>query len=338
MKKVKDLPMNSYVRTGIQMILILMVAVSLFSLFQAFQSETVIDKDFPACNYEARSNFNYMVLLKPNSLFETQSLGQNMTYFTKITDRIDTIFYYEFTCDMPASINGDYEVVASVNGEGWEKNYVLVPKKEFAGGKRTNFTVKFPVNISAYNDIVNSIGKEIDVQAKDPKLKLIYNINTIASIGSSQAKETLSPTIVIPLGKNAFNIIGDLSTRKTGSIFRSEVYVQQDVIEKRVYSGIIAVLAFFLLVLFTRFTENRVIDKNSINEIRNKYGDWIAEAKDIPTSKDIVQVSTIPDLVKIAEELGRPILHLVDGKIHCFFVLDGQMMYELRLTEPDKDV
>jgi hypothetical protein len=338
MKKLKHLPMNSYVRTGIQIILILMVAVSLFSLYQAFQSETVIDKDFPACNYEARSNFNYAALLKPNSLFETRSIGQNRTYFTKIIDRIDTIFYYDFTCDRPASINGDYEVVASVNGEDWEKNYVLVPKKEFAGDKMTDFTVKFPVNLSTYNDVVNSIGKEIDVQAKDPELKLIYNINTIASIGSDHAKETLSPTIVIPLGKKAFNITGDLSTRKNGSIFRSEVYIQQDVIEKRIYSGIIAVMAFFLLVLFTRFTKNKVIDKNSVNEIKNKYGDWITEAAEIPTSKDIVKISTFLDLVKIAEELGRPILHFADNKIHWFFVLDGQTMYEFRLNEPDKDV
>jgi hypothetical protein len=333
----KDIEINRNLKTGVQIILIIMVGLSLYSLFQAFQSESVIDKDIPACNYKGKSDFNYVVLLKPNSLFETQTISQNRTYFSKIIDRIDTIFYYEFSCNSAASIKGDYEVVASVNGDTWEKNFTLVPKTEFNGEKRTDFTVKFPVNITRYNDVLNSIGKEIDVQAKNPQLKLIYNINTIASIGGNQAKVAVSPTIIIPLSKSAFEISGDLSTSNTGTIFRKEVIVAQDVINKRIYSAITVLMSLLMLLLFTRFTRNSLPDKTRIKGIRNKYQDWIAEAKELPASKEMIKVSTMEDLVKITEELGKPILHVAKDKNHWYFVLDGQMMYEFQVNESDKN-
>ncbi|MBA3037932.1 MAG: hypothetical protein FP814_15765 [Desulfobacterium sp.] len=334
MRKIQKRPIDKRFRIGVLVILIAILCLSSYSLYQAYQLPFIVDKDVSACNYEQRSNFNYVVLLKPNNLYDTSTLGSNMTYFTKIVDRIDTIFSYEFTCDNPASIQGNYEVIATVSTELWEKNFVIVPGKEFSGEKKANFTAKFPLNLTVHNDFVESIGKEIGVQAKEPKLKLIYNINTVATIKNRQVKETFAPTMVIPLSKGAFDISGDISSRKPGSITRTEPFFRQDVIDKRIYTFITTILFFILLLLFAYLTKNKPIEMNRVEEtvanINKKYGDWIADAKEMPLTGNQVSVSlnSMEDLIKIAEELGRPVIHVKNAQKHYYYVLDGSMRYE----------
>ncbi len=133
--------------------------------------------------------------------------------------------------------------------------------------------------------------------------------------------------IFLALAVSLFNLFQAISTTA----------VDKDVFNTRNYYSVMAIVSLILLISFTEFTIESPSQNNmdNIKNIRKKYGKRIADAIEIPSSKDRIQISTIKDLVKIAGELGRPILHVADGVNHWFFVLDGQTMYEFRLVESD---
>ena len=335
--KINKKYMDKRIRTGLLLFLILIFLFSLNNLIQAFQIPDTIEEKVSIASYEQKSHFNYVVILKPNSLYDTSTLGPGKTYFTKIVDRIDTLFLYEFRSDQPVGISGDYEVTAIVRTELWEKNFTVVPKKEFSG---TSFNVSLPLTLTPYNEVVSSVGNEIGVQAKEPKLELLYKINTIAIADDNQVKETLTTTVIIPLQKNSFEIGGDLSGSKPGSIMKTEQVLQENVVKKRIYSSVVTVLILLIFLLVRSRTENIHLEIDKIEgrvaNIQKKYGDWIVDAEVLPKSDKeqiFIPLNSIEDLIKVAEELGRPVIHVRRGGNHQYYILDGQTCYEYTIAQ-----
>ncbi len=74
---------------------------------------------------------------------------------------------------------------------------------------------------------------------------------------------------------------------------------------------------------------NRVDE--TVANIKKKYGDWIADARELPPIKkdqSLISLNSMEDLIKIAEELGRPVIHVKNEQKHYYYVLDGSMRYE----------
>ncbi|HWQ95740.1 MAG TPA: DUF5305 family protein [Candidatus Methylomirabilis sp.] len=327
--------LDEKIRIAVSIILIFIVIISLYNLYSSYQIPAEIERNVTISDYAQGSNFNYAVLLKPNSLYDTSTLfSTNQTYFTKIVDRVDTLFFYELTGDKLSSINGSYEVIANINTELWNKSFIIVPKKEFTGGTRANFTVSLPVNVTYYNEISNSIDKEIGVQSKEQKLKLIYNIIAIPASNNEQIKETIAPIIEIPLGKPYFNMQGDLSGFKTGSIKKTELALQQKVLDRRKFSIITTVIFSILFLLFVTLTKNMPLingTEDKVTKIRKKYGEWIADASELPPAAQgqiCVSLNSMDDVIKVAQERGVSIIHAVENGKHCYYAYDGLMRYE----------
>lgn len=335
--KINKKYMDKRIRTGLLIFLILIFLFSLNNLIQAFQIPDTIEEKVSIAGYEQKSSFNYVVILKPSSLYDTSTLGPGKTYFTEIVDRIDTLFLYEFRSDQPVGISGNYEVTAIVRTELWEKNFTVVPEKDFSG---TSFNVSLPLTLTPYNEVVSSIGNEIGVQAKEPKLELLYKINTTVIADDKQVKETLTTTVIIPLQKKSFEIGGDLSSSKPGSIMKTEQVLQENVVKNRIYSSAVTILILLIFLLVRSRTENIHLEINKMEEkiakIQKKYGDWIADVKKLPkfTQEQIfIPLKSMEDLIKVAEELGRPVIHVRHGGNHYYCILDGQTCYEYTIAQ-----
>jgi len=78
--------------------------------------------------------------------------------------------------------------------------------------------------------------------------------------------------------------------------------------------------------------------EKEVSKIMKKYGDWIAQIHQQPNVIDIQRISTvsIEDLVKLSEELGKPILHFISAdkpSKHTFYVIDGSIVYEFFMND-----
>jgi hypothetical protein len=76
--------------------------------------------------------------------------------------------------------------------------------------------------------------------------------------------------------------------------------------------------------------------------VGKKYADRIAEARSQTPLVDekIVTLGSIEDLVKIADELGKPIMHqspTATDKRHIYYVIDGTSQYQYIITKQSKE-
>lgn len=70
--------------------------------------------------------------------------------------------------------------------------------------------------------------------------------------------------------------------------------------------------------------------------IYKKYGPFLveAEATHEESQASVVSLATIDDLVKVADELGKPVVHQESAPgEEVFYVLDGLVRYEFRLKD-----
>ncbi len=317
----KRFVLDKNVRLAVIVLFTALLVIAAYFTYSAFSLKTEGERNVTICSYEHRGDFNFLVHLKPNSLYDTATLGPGeKLYFNIITDRVDTSLTYNFKIDRPAKVNSQVEVVAELLSDKWRKTYVL-NKTSFNSNE---FTINLPFNANFYLDEADRIGKEIGVYSAKTDLKIIYNIRTTAKTDLKEIDEVFTPVVSIALTKIDFNITGSQYS-KAGAIERKEVFVKNDVVEKRNYLLAATSLAFILLLSFTLLTEGKV-EEDNLAKSEKKYGDWIVNAAQLPEGMKSVPLVSFDDLVKVAGELGKPIIHKVDG--HSYFVFDGPFRYE----------
>ena len=329
--------------------LIALVGFSAYTTYDAYQLPTFVERKVPACSYQHEGNFNYIVYLKNNSLYGTPTLGpsENGKYFKKITDHIDAFFSYEFISTRNAEISGEYEVIANVNTEIWDKDFVIVPKTSFGSSSTSTsagFNTSFPINFTRFEDFIEKVEEETGVSVKNPVLITKCHIHTRANTDAGTIDESFVPSLTMTLGKNTIEINGDLSQRKSGVIEKTEKVFQPRVIEKRKLSLRMTLVGFCIFIAFAVLTKSEKLSETEkgekeVKEVMKKYGDWIVNTEDLPSGagmehQSIIHLSSFEDLIKVAEELGKPVLHKLPSNAeekHVYYVFDGSIRYEFPL-------
>jgi hypothetical protein len=74
---------------------------------------------------------------------------------------------------------------------------------------------------------------------------------------------------------------------------------------------------------------------------RKRYGERMAEASGpMPAASgdNTVTLDSIEDLVKVADELGKPVVHYKPGAggVHSYCVFDGTTCYQYTFQTPEK--
>lgn len=330
--------MKPEVKITVLIILIAILVFSAYTTYAAFripEEPTVEEKEVTVCNYEHTGDFNYVVYLKNNSLYGASTFAPGNIIFKNITDHINASFSYSFLCDRKSKVNGDYELSADVKTDLWSKNFCIIPKTDF---NSSNFKTNFPLNISRFDTIVNQIDKELAVNSKNPELIMRCAVHTVAETGVGTIDEFFAPSLVVPLRENVVNISSNLSTREPGSIKKTETVILPPPPaagkKKNSLASTIAILFVFVAFALLTKSEPGKIDKTEkiVKGIKKKYSDWIVDSDEVPSIEgSIIPLNSIEDLMKVAEELGKPVIHKApitpEGE-HLYFVFDGSTQYE----------
>jgi hypothetical protein len=123
----------------------------------------------------------------------------------------------------------------------------------------------------------------------------------------------------------------------TAEIDHPEVMTQRN---NWTIASILFVIIFIVFARVTEFTEPESETAIQLKKIKKKYGEWIVETDKLspPKGAKIVSVNSLDDLVKLSEELGKPVIHstpALDGE-HTFYVFDEAMIYQYILPTGEK--
>ncbi|MCO1600937.1 DUF5305 family protein [Desulfosporosinus nitroreducens] len=339
------------IRLGSIILCMAILGVSLTLLSFKFINPGFNENMVPLYSYESQGKVNYEVTLKPNSLYDKKSLGEDQVYLSNLVDFIDTTYSYNFTGERVAEVKGNYEIVAVIEGyigEGdrlttlWRKEIPVLANNNFSIKDKTfSITKKMSLKLQDFNDIVQKISEESKVTAQT-KVTASMNVVFDAKTDKGEIKKTSESSIEIPLAGSYFMINKKQGENLSEAI--EEVKLVPRAVDTKLLTlggtGIgIVVVALLILIFKTQSVEENVFD-SKLKKIFKRHGTrLVALSSEIaPKSELQSRVRSMEDLVKISDELLKPIVYKHsdnDKENSKFWVIDEDRFYFFQLEVPN---
>lgn len=338
---------NKKLKTAFVLAFIVCISLCSYLLFNELSNPGFEEQKSKLYSYNNKGSINYTIFLRPNDLYEGHSLGQGKLYITEFVDSIDANFTYEFSGDSDTELNGSYRIIGKVQGftedkekiiNIWEKEYQLTRNKTFSTvNKSYNLNENVKIDLDEYNDFVEGIIKSSKINC-DTALTLLMEINIKGNTEKGPFEENITPSVVIPLNTLMFEITTN-NIEKPGAI-EETIQVQLPVDKGQVifYSIIIGILSLGLifLIFFVKTAPDKDPLEKELKKIFKKHGDRLVALTNEPTVTEVRSVRSIDDLVRLADEINKPILykHSDDYKeLNKFYVINDNETYVFELTD-----
>lgn len=298
---------------------------------------------------ETYPSFN---LIGQNSTTTTNAptiLGPGQIAFVNLINSMDVSFGYKFQATKAVqNLNTSVDIVANLAAsQSWSKSFDLIQTT-----KSGNFTTDFPVDIASYAQLIQSIDVETGAAPSSYTLTITANIHTTADTAYGPIDETFSPTMTGTIANGVLTWNQDLTDSKAGAITRTNTVANKSfglsIPAAETLFGILSFIFIFCLVfLIMLYSKNRGPGPSSydreIEKIRKKYGPRIAESisNSEIESQEQVSMNSIDDLIKISDELGKPVVHRSggpSGDVESYYVIDGSTKYEYSFSKSEGQV
>lgn len=335
-------------KTTLLAICFLLLASSIAYLLMHLKTPHYMDELYTTYSYNTKSDVNYHVYLGPNILYGLGRAEEGKTYITEFVDWVNTFFVYRFEADRPVPIKGNYEIVALLEGYTgsndqyqriWEKNETLLSQTAFET-EEANFTINkhVPLNIREYREYIDELIEEANIDSS-VRVTLQMNIEYTVDTGQKIIEKTASPTIEIPLNTSYFTI-SKICVQEENDKIEETIKTQLGPDKTTVFICSVIMLALVLsiiyLFVFTAEPTFEDLYKKEISKIFKLHGSrFIAIKSKISNPyEEYYSVRTIEDLIKMADEINKPIIYeycpdILD--ISKFYLIDNKISYIFEL-------
>ena len=252
-------------------------------------------------------------------------------------------FAYQFQSDKPVqNLNMSVDIVANLAAaQSWSKSFDLLQTEE-----NGNFNLAFPIDIPYYTSLIQSINSETGASPASYTLTITVNIHATGETSFGPIDETFSPTLNGTITGNILNWAQNLTGSKTGAINRTTTvdnkFLGLAVPTALIIFSILSIIFMILLAVtamsYSKFRKQAVSSfDRQIQKIQKSYGSRIAESigDSSVNDKNPVPLNSIEDLMKIADELGKPVVHQSEGPsgdVQLYYVIDGNTRYQYSLS------
>jgi len=306
--------------------------------------------------YKEKGWFDYEVRLKPNELYgpivlrserlpeaelpaaeppaSPQTLGPGLLYyFPKIIDTIEASFSYQLSCDRPISEQSEeVEVTAIIeNPSKWSKTLVVVPRTR----KEGSFTISFPIDIQYFTKVINAIENETDVHGSSYNIMIKTDVHIVAETDLGKIDEVYTQILGAKREGNTLAFDKELSGSQSGSIGGAVIPEASGEGGLKVLWIIGLVVALLALGYFGwSQTQLRVAmvsaGEAEVARAKKKYKQIMVDVEELPGVKPteiVIPLNSLDDLVRIADDLVKPILHQAEEGRHTYCVIDSGVRY-----------
>ncbi|MDF2840144.1 MAG: hypothetical protein K0Q99_916 [Clostridia bacterium] len=341
---------NKRVKIALMLMLLIIITIMAALIYLTIKNPGVREEKITLLNYNNKTEIKYKVILKPNPLYSGDSLEEDKLYLTSYVDNIKTNLQYEFRANKVVDILGDYEILAIVEGYTieekkvkviWQKEFTLLPKTNFKS-KDANFSINkeivFP--LEEYINFAAQIREATELNVPI-NASVVMNVSLQVEAGSNFIEKKVAPSINIPLDSKFFEITKSGIENTPGAIEETKqipLPVNQNLVIA--YSTVLglALLALLYLLVFVKGDKPVDIFKKQLNKIFKSHGTrLVAINNEIGTTFGMYyKVKSIEDLVRMADELGKPIMYRysTDPKeITKFYIHDDKSMFSFNLKD-----
>lgn len=343
-------------RTRLVFLLALFALLTIFSLLGVYfsqQTPTEQPQVTTLLTYYHDGQYDYIAQLASNNLYNKTTLkpGEGMLY-TKITKLINVTFTYTFNCTLPANTTIQYITDESMQSSNWAKTIVASPSNtlDFSKTNVAQFSTKQSVNLTALDELKNSIDKETGTYTQEYSLIIQPQIRVIANTSVGIVNEPFAPNMTMSFKHGTpsgdYIAIEGLTHTQQGNIQHTETIYHPEVVNERYVSYGFSIVFISAVIGTTRAYMKAKPEKRAktIEEIVAPYEETIFELAEEPSQKTTevttVKMQRLEDLISIADGLAKPVLYLKktpsrlgEKTKHVFYVLDGSVRYEYEICQ-----
>ena len=213
---------SPWLKLGSLVIVCLLVIAAVFGVWRAFSLSSSTEQPMALVNYEHRGEFDYLVYLKPNSLYgsskpQEEETDQETTpvFFRNIIDETWLAFSYNFSCGQPPSSISNKVVISAIaeNPGMWQKE---VPILEETHGSQY-FSVDFLLDLEYLESVVDDIEAEIGVHGYQNQFVIRAAVHTTAVTAPGQIiEDDFSHEITLAVQAHTLKFEGSLERSDAG--------------------------------------------------------------------------------------------------------------------------
>jgi len=224
----------------------LLLIAAIFGVWKAFSLPSTTEQPIVVANYAHRGEFDYLVYLKPNSLYgplqpkeEATEEETSPVFFRNIIDEARLTFSYNFSCSQSLSSVTNKVVVSAIaeNPGMWQKEIIIL--EETPGGQQVS--VDFPLNLESLESVVDDIEQEIGVSTYQNQFIIRAAVHTTAVTALGQViEDDFSHEITATAQAYTLQFQGSFERSDTGSKdgvsyredgwFNYEIYLQPNML------------------------------------------------------------------------------------------------------------
>ena len=349
MEKKGKIKIRKSVRTFYIISLILIILLSWYSLYRTSKIENnATKKDI----YEYNNKFFYSfdVDLVENSFITSENISDPNTYITDLINTVPTNMTYSYNSNNVSNIEYSYQIVGNLeavykkDGEEqkvWKMSDIIVPMKEMeVTSDKVEINENFTLNLKEKIDMITSFESNLGMQVTT-NYTVLLEVVTKTNFEGEQIINSYSPNIVFEIGPKTTTVHSNVQNSDKPTVI-SKIEVEKANSISNLQKGIVTFvdIASTILILFILIrTKNANSVKNeykqALNKILRGFEEKIVEVNQkIETEgQNVVEVREFDEIVKVSEELFKPILYWNNDKEEesWFCVLGNNIIYRFIL-------
>jgi hypothetical protein len=293
--------------------------------------------------YEQTGTFSYSAAA-PVGVYDSESVQTGEPVFRQITSAVDVQFAYHLAAEQPSVVRGSSRLVAEVSDtSGWKRVIELQPSTEFSG---TAFTAQGSVDLARIQALIDNFERQTGIQRQQYALALVAHTVVEGSLSGQELRDEFAPRLEFLLDRQQLQLAQaggknePLAQSRQGLLKRTSQQPNTLILlgltlevasARRVaVAGLCLALSGGLLL---GYLMSRAKQAGEPARIQHRYGPLLIAIRDSqPGGGATIDVSTIDDLAKLAEQHGLMIMHAQNGAEHNYFVYDGKLSYRYQLT------
>ena len=310
---------------------------SLYSCYYFNRMPTTRSSNIVDLRYMHSAEYSFTAYVKPSLLYDNRTeVHEEDPIYTTLVEKIEINLQYNLTQTPTPLKLTDIDIrlwdSAVLSGGDWAKTYLL----NFLKTNSSSFTTTYTINMDEVKEIVETIGEETENRVYSYTYEITPQILFRATAGETPIREEFNPTLLIKFEGGKIEV-DELSKTKIETI----THIENKIVTLRLLGftlemedmpGIsLMVAAAFSIALYYsgKNTLKEFSSRNFMERMSGDMRDKIVEVTELPihTGRTIVNMSSLEDLAKVAEETFKTILHH-EG---VFYVLDGDVRYEFRI-------
>ncbi|MBI2169049.1 MAG: signal peptidase I [Actinobacteria bacterium] len=312
----------------------------------------------PASRAESREltffqegRFDYGAAAATGSIYEHGGPETGDPIYRALVGRFDVSFAYTFRAEGEAVLVGTGRLDAELGNDfGWQRSFSLQGQTAFRG---KTATVTGTVDSASLAALTKALETETGTTPGKYRLKVRPVIEIEGTLAGEPVEERFAPELSLHVDDSMIRLDdgipadqNPLEPSDDGSVtigVRAANALPVPVVKLPLAPSRMVFLALGAGLLAGAIARRRPMgapEESEADRIERKYGCWLMPVESADVAPDqVVRLSKVEALVRIAERFESPILHEANGGAHTYAVRDGVVWYCYRIgSDADREV